>query len=183
MERTELEGRLAQEHAAAFGWALHCCRGSYEEALDVLQSVYLAVLEGRAKFGGRSSFRTWLFSVIRRAAWKRRWLNLRFLRWAQDGAPPEAACGPAAEGTVYRQELRERILSLLARLSPRQRELLHLVFYQDLTIEEAAEVLGISVGSARTHYERGKLRLLEEIRASGIEHEYAQGRLGDQTAL
>ena len=32
-----------------------------------------------------------------------------------------------------------------------------------LTIEEAAETLAISVGSARTHYERGKRRLAERL--------------------
>ncbi|MBI4519341.1 MAG: RNA polymerase, partial [Gemmatimonadetes bacterium] len=32
-------------------------------------------------------------------------------------------------------------------------------FYQGLTIEEAAEVMRITIGTARTHYERGKQRL------------------------
>jgi DNA-directed RNA polymerase specialized sigma24 family protein len=47
----------------------------------------------------------------------------------------------------------------LQRLSARQREVLHLVFYQEMTIAEAALVMEVSVGSARTHYERGKARL------------------------
>jgi RNA polymerase sigma factor (sigma-70 family) len=47
----------------------------------------------------------------------------------------------------------------LGQLPERQRETLHLVFYQDMSIAEAAEVMEISIGSARTHYERGKARL------------------------
>ena len=55
-----------------------------------------------------------------------------------------------------------RVLGLqkaLPQLSARQQEVLRLVFYQALTIQEAAEVLGLPVGTARTHYERGKARL------------------------
>ena len=47
----------------------------------------------------------------------------------------------------------------LLRLSARQREVLHLVFSEDFTVEGAAVVMGIGVGSARVHYDRGKKRL------------------------
>ncbi|HVR10867.1 MAG TPA: RNA polymerase sigma factor [Thermoanaerobaculia bacterium] len=150
--------QLEELHPASFGWALACCRWDREEAEEVLQTTYLKVLDGRARFADRSSFRTWLFAVIHRTAAERRrgqWFRLlattRWLNGRVREAPapsPEALAGDSEDALALRQALRE--------LPARQREVLHLVFYQDLTVEAAARVLGISAGSARTHYHRGK---------------------------
>jgi RNA polymerase sigma-70 factor (ECF subfamily) len=154
--RLELE-RL---HAMSFSWALYCCRQRREEAQDVLQEVYLRVLDGRARFAGQSSMRTWLFAVIRRTAGeqnRRRWLRTALMeRWLQGQPASESSSVPEGESDSH-----DRLRHALAQLSQRQQEVLHLVFYQDLTIEEASDALGISLGSARTHFERGKHRLRE----------------------
>ena len=183
MGEAELRTRLEEQHAAAFTWALHCCGGDEEEAKDVLQSVYLKVLEGKAPFAGRSSFKTWLFTLIRRTACTaNRRLVRQIRRMSGQSAGPEAA--PATtEERIYQSELREVFTGLLSRLSRCQREVLYLVFYHELTIEEAAPVMGVSVGSARTHYHRGKERLREQIEKAGIGHELAEGRTENQAAV
>ena len=64
----ELEAELARLHPSSHGWARSCCGWNDADAEDVLQTTYLKVISGRARFGGRSSFRTWLFGVIRQTA-------------------------------------------------------------------------------------------------------------------
>ena len=162
----DIEAELAAHHAGAFGWALSCCRWDREEALDVLQTAYLQVLDGRARFAGRSSFRTWLFGVIRRTAAGarrraalRRLVPLQFLGAGDE--PRDGARGPDA--ALIESDATRRLTDALARLPARQRAVLHLVFYQEHTIEEAAEVIGVSLGTARTHYERGKAALRREL--------------------
>lgn len=167
MSPEALEVELDRLHVAAFGWALACCGGDRPAAEDALQTSYLKILDGRAQFDGRASFRSWLFSVVRltaaeqrrRAALWRLWPLAR-LGPAADGRPDAAAALSEAEGA-------RRLGAALAGLPRRQREVLHLVFYQDLSIAEAAAVVRVSVGTARTHYERGKAALRRLLEGEG----------------
>lgn len=154
----DLRDALAQTHRPAHAWALRCCQGNRGDAEDVLHTAYCKVLDGKARFDGRSTFTTWLFGVIRRTAQEQarwQWLSMaRLERWWSDARADDAT--DAGETDDHRVA---GLQAALPRLSPRQQEVLHLVFYQGLTIQEAAEVLGLPVGTARTHYERGKARL------------------------
>jgi len=162
MSPADLTAELEHLHAAAFGWALSCCGWDRTAAEDVLQASYLKLLDGRARFDERSSFRTFVFGVIARTAREarrrsalRRWLPLASLVLG-----PEAVDGrPDPATTFARADETARLVRALGRLSARQRQVLHLVFYEDLTIAEAAAVAGVSVGTARTHYERAKAAL------------------------
>jgi len=165
MESAELDGRLGALHKESFSWALTCCAGNATDAEDVLQSVYLQIMEGKARFGGQAKFKTWLFSVIRNQAVKemRRQMVRRIFLLRQQAEPPSRPHGLSPDAALARTEWESRFEQALNALPRRQREVLHLVFYEDLTINAAARVMGVSLGSARQHYERGKAKLRQQF--------------------
>ena len=172
MDESELHAELERHHAASFGWALSCVRDA-SEADEVLQNVYLKILDGRARFHGASSFRTWLFAVIRRTAadeWRKNFVRQIFLlRFEKENGSSERMRSP--DESLDRSQLQSLFREGLANLPRRQREAISLVFYHDLTIAEAAEVMGVSLGSARTHYDRAKKQLRNWIEQKGLTHE------------
>jgi RNA polymerase sigma-70 factor (ECF subfamily) len=184
MDSPELQDELERLHRASYGWALSCCSRDGEQAETVLQTVYLKVLEGRARFDGKSSFKTWLFAVIRKTAAdeRRRSLlaRLRLVKYEQSAGRNNRQ--ERQDETIYRTQLQELFRRALAQLPNRQREILDLVFYHDLSLAEAAVVMGVSVGSARTHYDRGKKRLRQWLDESEVLDERA-GRKQDQRVV
>jgi RNA polymerase sigma-70 factor (ECF subfamily) len=166
---SELIDQVAVFHDDAFGWAVACCAGDFEAAADALQESYIKVASGRAVFGGRSILKTWWLAVIRFTALEqrrgqRRWWRMVdvFRDWVDS-----LASGGATEpmGDAVTAPDADQLASALERLPARQRESLQLVFQHELSVSEAAEVMEVSVGSARQHYERAKKRLRQELLA------------------
>jgi RNA polymerase sigma-70 factor (ECF subfamily) len=99
--------QLAALHEQAWKWSLACCNHDHEQSMEVLHDVYLKILDGRATFGGRSTFKTWLFGVIRMSARnhrrKARFASLFFLP-LEDGAAaitdPQPQAGPDCRETI-----------------------------------------------------------------------------------
>lgn len=168
MEQCELERALEQLHPESWGWALACCGRERDMAEEVLQNSYLRIISGRARYGGASELKTWVFGVIRLTAReemrrRRSWLS-RFTSSTDIEAVDSA---PVATEILERADGQMALSKAMTALSPRQRETLQLVFYHDLTVEDAARVMRISAGSARTHYERGKKALARLLEAEG----------------
>jgi RNA polymerase sigma factor (sigma-70 family) len=158
LDAATLREALETHHVESYGWALSCCRRRREEAENVLQLVYVKVLSGKAVFDGKSSFKTWLFAVIRKTAAHEFRMEL-FRRLRLNQIPKALHENPAG----VRDGVEMRLKEALGKLPARQREVLQLVFYHDLSIVEAAKVMGVGIGSARTHYERGKKQMRRRL--------------------
>lgn len=147
MNRNKLAKLLKEHHKDAFLWASHCCHYNKEEGQEVLQSTYVKILERKAVFKEKSTFKTWLFSVIRFTAidyLKKRtsYESLENVRIGIEDTPYE----------VYNVDYKK----LLQQLPERQHQVLLLAFYHGMTLAEIATITELHIGTIRTHYERGK---------------------------
>lgn len=154
MNQKWLENILENLHKEAYLWSRHCCGFNDELAKDILQTVYLKIMEGKAKYHEKSNIKTWLFAIIRHTAidqmkMQTNFENLDLLNEVQDSADE------AVEAHKYEYLIRQ--------LPERQQQVLLLVFYFGVTLEVAANIMEISLGTARTHYDRGKKKLKELI--------------------
>ncbi|WP_143960310.1 RNA polymerase sigma factor [Litoribacter populi] len=153
MNRHQLEQLVKSVHQEAYIWARQCCGFDGNMARDVLQQAYLKILEGKAEFSEKSKAKTWLFSIIRYTASEEYRQNSRQIPFLDGMDLPE----PEA---VHQAEDHEELLQYLPE---RQREVLLLIFYHDMTLEKAASVMGLHIGTVRTHYDRGKKNLKKLI--------------------
>jgi RNA polymerase sigma factor (sigma-70 family) len=164
---SETAASLESLHPDAFGWSLRCCGGDAGRAEEVLQNAYLKMAAGRVRFDGRSTFKTWWFGVIRltaleehrRARFRESLLGKLLASFTEEHHP----C-PSRQ--IERDEQAAWLQAALEKLPSRQAQTLHLVFYQDLTLKEAAQVMRVGLGSVRQHYERGKARLRVLLQAT-----------------
>ena len=100
-------------------------------------------------------------AYLRRSVVNRSRSHLRHLtvvrRHADQEAPPEPASG--ADHTAYERERRATVLDALGNLPRRQREVMALRYYLDLSEAEIADLLGISRGAVKSHASRGAAAL------------------------
>lgn len=174
MTSQELKVKLEALHTLSFAWALRCCSDHTADAQDVLQNTYVKILAGKARFKQQSSFKTWLFSIIKYTAidhYKAQGRSKVVLldNWDK---PKKVSFEPPPQ-EIAGKDNPQRLLFLkgLKQLSKQQQQVLHLVFYQSCTIEEAASIMNIQLGTARAHYERGKKQLKKWLIKTGEYHQ------------
>lgn len=145
-----MEELLQTHHRAGYLWARQCCHFRDDWAEEVLQITFLKILEGQAIFQEKSDFKTWFFSVIRYTAYE--WMRKEKKYQALEPLADWVAEEETAAAYHFHQ-------GMLQSLPHRQREVMLLVFYHQLTLDKAAAVMDIHPGSAATHYHRAKEKL------------------------
>jgi RNA polymerase sigma-70 factor (ECF subfamily) len=143
------------------------------EACDVAQEVFLKVFRNISSFRGHSSLKTWIYRItVNEAHNARRWFFRHRRREVDlDNQPDDspnwkeliADEGRSPLEIAVDREQQVLVEAALERINPIFREAVALRDIADLSYDEIAQVLGVSLGTVKSRILRGREALREEL--------------------
>ena len=160
---------LVERHQALVAGTIARMLGSNSDVEDIAQQVFIRVWKSAARYVARAKFTTWLLKITR---------NLVFneMRRAKRHPHVPVQIDPEAEelplkdeitaqpdATLLQEELQGKIDDAIAQLPDTQRMALVLRRYQELSYEEIAAVLELSVPAIKSLLFRARTELRERL--------------------
>lgn len=142
--------------------------GNAEEARDLTQEVFVQAYRSLRHFRRGARFATWLYRIalnraLDAARGARRWRFLPLLDPSRSAHPGAVEASP--DQAVVQNSERDVVRQALQRCPLVHRDVLVLRYYQQLSLEEIADVLGCSLGAAKVRLHRARRAFKEHYTA------------------
>jgi RNA polymerase sigma-70 factor, ECF subfamily len=144
--------------------------GNAEDAEDAAQESFWRAFQGLSKYDFQRPFGTWLLSIaahycIDRLRRKRPVLLSLESLLPEDDAPDDA---PGPETQTYRKQNQETVQRLLAQLGHEERAMIVMRYWHDMSYEEIAHSLRVSVGAVKSRLHRARHTLAERCQSQNL---------------
>lgn len=148
-----------------YSYGMTLCQDE-DKVKDCIHDLFLTLWEGRKNFAIPTSGKAYLFVSLRRRIFDKG-SKLQTMTGSMDQVTDaDFLSGGHEEQWIKLEEesLRQQKLdSALARISDRQREIIHMKYYQQLEYEEIAQIMGLNYQSARNLVNRAIIALRKEM--------------------
>jgi RNA polymerase sigma-70 factor (ECF subfamily) len=152
----EAFGTLVERYdRAVFHLAYRTLRDT-EEARDATQEAFFKAYRSLRTFRPGAKFSTWIFAITYHGCCDR---LARRKRYSNDELPERADSGPGPEQTAIALDEAARLRAAIEALPEKYRTVITLYHLQGKQYEEIAEVLGLPMGTVKTHLFRAKDQL------------------------
>ena len=165
-DRPAMHIHYARHNVRVYRFILRIVRDT-TAAEDLASQVFLDVWRTASQFEGRSQVSTWLLSIARfkalTALRQRRHEDLDqedMLEIADDADTPEASLDRSNTSAILR--------ACIAKLSPSHREIIDLVYYHEMSVEEAGLIIGIPQSTVKTRMFYARKQLAGLLKGAGI---------------
>lgn len=169
------ERLVIESQDRALGLALRLLSGDRAGAEDVVQEAYLRAYKALPRFRGESTLKTWFDRIVVRETY--RYLRSPWRRWF--AGPTEDLDALPGEAASLEPSFSKPVFEALGALSANQRTVFVLVHLEGYTVQEAAQIMGRSVGTLKSHLHRALASLRDSL--ADVAREY-DGLLPDGSA-
>ena len=144
--------------------------GETDAAMEIVQETFVSAWKALGRYDGRRPFGVWLRAIaLNKCRDRGRRLLVRRLAFGEKDAESaeaqqQADPAPDAEASLLAAQRRSALEAAIAALPPKLKEPLLLTYFEDLSQQDAAELLGVSVKTIETRVYRARQRLAELIR-------------------
>jgi len=165
------QDELYRETADSYGTAVERLARAYEadadRRRDLVQEIHIALWRSFTSFDGRCSLRTWVYRVAHNAAisyvMRQRRNNAPLVTLEDLEGLPD---GRASEDAADRTQALERLLALIHRLKPVDRQVI-LSYLEGMDAAAIGEITGLSAGNVATKVHRIKHILTRQFHQGG----------------
>lgn len=182
--------RLALEELIQrnYDWITRFCLAEFRNeaaAKDCVQEIMIQIACSIQNFRGQSALSTWIFTIVKRIVLKERkkqrkrqqqFIIGRDMDIGEAGGEIEQASARSGELAgqarpdilFFRDQKKMAILGVIDTLPDKQRHAVLLHYFEDLSVEEAAERIGCAVASLKTHLFRARKKLAQMLKAEQL---------------
>ena len=141
-----------------------------EDAEDIMLDTFAVAASGISRFDGKSSFRTWLYAIGRKKAvshLRKQKLHLFYLEERRE----DLSHHQTPEEPVLREERSRVVYSALQQIREEYRQVLYLLFFEEMSHEETAAVMRKNVKQVYNLAYQGKKALKDVLEKMGYQEE------------
>jgi RNA polymerase sigma-70 factor, ECF subfamily len=156
--RREMFEALVRRYEEPLYAFIYRMNGNTDDAAEIFQETCLRAFRHAGSFGGKSRFKTWLYSIamnVCRSRWQRTRRSHQ-IGHLSDNVPSD---GPDPPSDAASQELSERIAEAMDELPDEQREVVVFKVYEDMSFPEIAQALSRPVGTVKSQMRYALQRL------------------------
>jgi len=131
---------------------------------DVVQNVFFRAYLGLKKFRGRSSLKTWLFTITINQCRKQRYKNMLNLKlFSKLAQTSEQQTSPASDHQALKKDELENVREAVQKLPAKYREPVVLKYLQEMSTQEISRLLEISENAVQVRLSRARKRLKQNL--------------------
>ena len=170
----ERYGEIIERYQGKLFAYLYRLIGSYDEAQDLLQNVFIKVYRNLQSYDTNRKFSSWIYRIAHNEAVnyvKRKSLK-RFIPWEDIASAKDklemVSLEERADKAWLRKEVKGEVNLAINRLPFKYKQVLLLKYFFDKSYEEISEILGKPVNTVGTLISRAKKKLAEELKGQNL---------------